>query len=408
MALDWGAGAIIRAGSGLVYIAAGWLAFKLSNKHERERPTLQGLGWLAIGVGVFLVPRNLAYGFEDSWVAGLAGVTMVLAGLVHTGAAGWLAVRSRPAMRWWLFSCAATALLLIGALAVGPSQVAAVGLPPSLAWTFVFGTLLQGLTLLFAGAWALQVASSLETGSRHFTALAVATVAVLAYFEGIVGDTAANGRRPFLVLLAFAFAMIPIVVAGALHANRRRRAAGYVLMLGPYSYAFLAALWSLAWPSTEINPTSPALGIMRSFAAGVLAYSLLRYAATQRETSTKSRATWAAAALAILFIVAQVMQNFLSAEYGLLTGGIIAGSVLFAANPIQRAIERATQRSGEGAPKVGKVPEEAYKSAVRLALRGGITRAEELELARIADAHGIRAVRAHELRDEVERGTGGV
>jgi hypothetical protein len=171
--------------------------------------------------------------------------------------------------------------------------------------------------------------------------------------------------------------------------------------LGVASYAYL-----LVPVGDAVNPSDPygVFGIVRIVGWLTLVYAIVRldFLGVKLPHIAVSRGFVAAGALATLFIVAQVAQNFFSAEYGLLSGGIIAGTFLFAANPIQKRIERVTERS-PAAGRATNVQEDAYRSALRLALRGGITRIEELELARIADAHGIGAVRALELRTEVER-----
>jgi hypothetical protein len=122
------------------------------------------------------------------------------------------------------------------------------------------------------------------------------------------------------------------------------------------------------------------------------------------------RSVLAGTALATLFIVAQIAQNFLAAEYGLIMGGIVAGAFLFAATPIQRALE------GRGAARrldVGEPPrdasrrEDAYLDACRLAMRDKrLTRAEEARLHRLADELGLAPSRAHELLVQAEAEAG--
>jgi len=122
-----------------------------------------------------------------------------------------------------------------------------------------------------------------------------------------------------------------------------------------------------------------------------------------RPAGTVRRSTLAAGALALLFIVAQIAQNFFSAEFGLVTGGVVAGCFLFAAAPLQRAMESMRDRE----PRVRSTPpsqpltqacgshDEAYRAAVRVALRDRrLTREEELALADIAERLGIGARRA--------------
>jgi hypothetical protein len=114
-----------------------------------------------------------------------------------------------------------------------------------------------------------------------------------------------------------------------------------------------------------------------------------------------SKGAVGAGALAVLFIVAQVAQNFFSAQYGLYMGGIIAGTFLFVASPVQKAIER---RAGNAPAKAGTRPgkEEAYRSALRFALRDrALSPQERIALAHLADELGLTAGRAAELESEV-------
>jgi hypothetical protein len=82
----------------------------------------------------------------------------------------------------------------------------------------------------------------------------------------------------------------------------------------------------------------------------------------------------------------------------------VAGAFLFAAAPLQRALEGRSRGATTPEPRApaSAVHEDVYRSAVRLALRGGIDPREEVELMRIADAHGITHMRAAALRREVE------
>lgn len=116
----------------------------------------------------------------------------------------------------------------------------------------------------------------------------------------------------------------------------------------------------------------------------------------------RRRGTFATGVLASFFIVAQVAQNYFSASYGVLIGGVVAGAFLFAASPIQHAIE------GRGwVPARGEAADprivDAYRHAVRAAIADGrVTRAEEVHLGEVAASLGITAADAARLRHEVE------
>lgn len=151
-------------------------------------------------------------------------------------------------------------------------------------------------------------------------------------------------------------------------------------------------------------------GALRTACWAILATAILRHGLAGRELPrlAVARGPLAAAALASLFIVAQIAQQFFAAEYGLLMGGLVAGALLFAANPIQRAVERLADHAPTSlrpaAPHAHAEREDAYRQAVRLALRDRVlTRQEERHLLRLAYHLGVPTPRAMEIHDEVER-----
>ncbi len=153
------------------------------------------------------------------------------------------------------------------------------------------------------------------------------------------------------------------------------------------------------------------VGVARTLGAALVAAAIFRGGLLRLERASRvaNRGALATAALAALLIVAQVAQNFFSAEYGLLMGGVIAGAMLFAASPIQRAMEHRGNGQGRGAPTSPIVlqtseHEQMYREAARLALRDRrLSRDEELHLFRLARGLGLTPDRAHEILVEVER-----
>ena len=142
-------------------------------------------------------------------------------------------------------------------------------------------------------------------------------------------------------------------------------------------------------------------GIARTIGTVLLALAVLKYdlLGVPLPRLAARRGALATGALAMLLIVAQIAQNFLSAQYGLLMGGIVAGAFVFAASPIQRAMER--RDSAPAAPT--RRSEESYRKAVRLALRDRrLTREEETHLHELARDLGIDGPRAHAILGEVE------
>jgi hypothetical protein len=180
----------------------------------------------------------------------------------------------------------------------------------------------------------------------------MAVIAALAWFRALV-RTGPSGRR--LALLAwlsfFAFGIAGLLIPASLH-------------------------------------DFGGFGVLNTIEALLLALAFFRFDLLDLPSIWASRrGALPLVALAALVIVAQVAQNFLAAQYGLLMGGVVAGALLFAANPLQRRFERDGGRASSK-PRAGA--EAAYRSTVRLALRGGdITRAEEEHLARVADELGL-------------------
>ncbi|MHB8603861.1 MAG: hypothetical protein ACYDCK_01295 [Thermoplasmatota archaeon] len=170
------------------------------------------------------------------------------------------------------------------------------------------------------------------------------------------------------------------------------------------------AYGGLVIPRLGLDPAHDygANGVVRTVAASILSLAIFRYdlLGVRLPSLAARRGMLATAALAVLFIVAQVAQNFLASQYGLILGGVVAGAFLFAAHPLQRALEHGFGRAAReprGAALMGSAAREQYKTALRLALHdGAITRAEERYLAKLAQQLGVGAHDALELRDAVE------
>lgn len=144
--------------------------------------------------------------------------------------------------------------------------------------------------------------------------------------------------------------------------------------------------------------------------AALLAAWLYPSRATPRESrrlavASVASVAWAVAALRANLLDAQRLPQLLAGH-----GRLAAGALLFAANPIQRAMERLTD-GGERAPAArADAPqgsgtaerEDAYRHAVRLALRDRtLTREEERHLLRLAYHLGVPTPRAMQIHDMV-------
>lgn len=171
-------------------------------------------------------------------------------------------------------------------------------------------------------------------------------------------------------------------------------------MLGAaFGSMVLVALTGLAGVDVETHGVSGVLLLLADLAAlsGILRFGLL--GRDVRGPRRLGNGTLASLALAGLFITAQVAQNFLGAKYGVYLGGVVAGVVVFAASPIQRAVERTVERSRTGGATAAA---RRYRRQVELAWADGKVGAKErLMLAEARDALGLDAGAALAIEDEV-------
>jgi hypothetical protein len=170
------------------------------------------------------------------------------------------------------------------------------------------------------------------------------------------------------------------------------------------SFCLATALGEMAVSFLATGLDDAMFGVNRTIAAVVLALTIFRYdiLSTPLPASTLRRGALASVALATLFVVAQVAQNFFAAQYGLLLGGVIAGCFLFAAQPVQRMIERRSERR-VGVQPASSQSELVFKAAVRTAIsEGPVTSAQERHLSEVAHHLGIGAMDMIRLKQEVE------
>jgi hypothetical protein len=167
--------------------------------------------------------------------------------------------------------------------------------------------------------------------------------------------------------------------------------------------------------TTVVNGIGAILGVL------LLVYGALRLRLPGLDLNVRfavKTSTVAAVFLAVLFIVANIAQNYLGGQYGVVAGGAAAGILFFVMAPIQRVAERLAEKAvpvsaaaeptvlgRPGAPAASQRAEQAYRAVLRKYLRDGtISRDEERTLAHIAGELRIDAGRAFELREEAEAG----
>lgn len=402
MALD--AASLVRAGSGFAFMGVGVLALAQRDRHVGIP---LGIASLAFGVtfaGINLVPDHLV---SDGYV--VYGVLLC----VHALALLWLIARggwtrdawTTRAGRW----AAGSALLVTLALAPLTAEWALATNGPDLDGVTPTPTAAivswMGISAMSFASAAFGIVSALEArraaDARLTPTLGLAALAFTLYPAYSAGITPAYLREPLLVPFVTAAAVALAALAWIPVAHRP---GGRVAWLVAWS-----TLASMAYgmAGSDAPAAASGVGVLRTSAAVVLAIALVRARASHAPHARRALPAGARAsvALAVVFIVAQLAQNVLTAQYGLVMGGIVAGAFLFAANPIQRAFEasRAAARDDRLRPAAGPDARETYRKALRLALHDGpMTRAEERHLADLAHDLGIAYPDALRLRDEVE------
>ncbi len=184
-------------------------------------------------------------------------------------------------------------------------------------------------------------------------------------------------------------------------------------------YSRLALGVALVATSTGALATLvPALGLSRVGTywrlaqALLLAWGILRHeflGIDLRVRWTLSKSTIAALFIAVFFVASEAAQEFFGDTLGSTYVGIAAaGALVFAMAPLQRAAERLAERAvpipaGLDMPSLTSRKEEAYRGALRVALRDRVLTVEdENAIAQLCDEMAVTHRRAREIRLEVE------
>lgn len=400
MTLNLSLPSLVDAGGGLLFVLTGcgilWIA-------RRSRLGLI-LGLTAIAFGASFITDNIFVLDADSPlpVAG-TGLLYFFAGLGAYAASVDIRTQLSPRARRALVAFWIAELLVTAAFLVSVWNDSRVGVQ------IEFGRdvghlefpLSIGIDILNGGLASLVFACALVPRSRAYSFLA----ASFGFFIFYIG--AASAVYPGPSVMPLAHAMLLVVAAFPLFLGDRDRVARLVA-LGLWGAALAGCLLILLRGGLYLDYGT--FGAARTLGVACLAIAILKddLLATRLPPLVLRRGPLAAAALALLFIVAQVAQNFFAAEYGLLMGGIVAGCFVFAATPIQRAIEaRSGHRASPPRAPSTSGDEEAFRSAVRLAIRGGsLSPTERIHLARVADGLGLTARRAAEIEADVIAETG--
>jgi hypothetical protein len=378
----------------------------------RGRLERLALGAFILSTGGFLAAANL-------YLAGGGTVFLVVqvAFTVVTSVAGvtclaWPAIRPRVAAPWLVvigLFVAAYALreaLTIGDFAARNVVYGKLGsdFMRALVLDLQFGGIGQAFLFGLPFAWAIQA----KRAAPHELRLLAGFSSGLLVFIGFAAGTDVLSGYNVTLVWAPELACIGILAAAAAWlwvAVKRESAVARNVALAAFSALFLGMLRHAVTGVDSVLDPYGTLGVARLAGWVILALTVVHAGWLDIRFLSRHRTGIAMAALATLFIVAQVAQNFFSAEFGLYTGGIVAGAFLFVASPVQKAIERINERkSVQVLPRSSKGEnDEAFRAAVQFALRDRrLSHAEEMSLADLAERLGIGVKRATEIRHQVE------
>ena len=263
-------------------------------------------------------------------------------------------------------------------------------------------------------------------GKRMRIGLAVASV-VLVFAVQLSSWTVGATLLYLTLILLFGFALVASIHAWqvAEPGIARTRARIFALAFGfrdvCWGFVYGGSIW-MVWTETyEIAEITDfdylvrivyALGTL--FAIPLIAYGILRtqlFDIDLRIRWTIKQSTLAAAVVAIIFLLSEGADRFLSAELGNVAGLLAAAVVVFFLAPLQRFAERV---AGIAMPNTQNTPEYAayrkmqvYEAAVAEALQeGGISKKEHALLDRLRDSLGISPTDADTLERELQAGNG--
>jgi hypothetical protein len=326
------------------------------------------------------------------------------------------------------------AYLLAACVNVGSEVVVALGTSPFVVYNAEFDSFV-GVALICA-AYPLFVAANLDTPLTRPLRTPAGRVAWLVLCGALV---AALYARPALVVarlvpdaegvpfpedgpwgsglgllvgtltlctLACALAALRRAPAGS---AARRRATWYAVAFGAQdAAAALGLILPVALglpPRTGYAAASVMVPLGVTAGVALVATAMVRehlFDADLRLKAGLRRGAVAAAFLAAFFVVAQLIQNVASQALGYLAGAVVAGLMLFALRPIERAASRLADAA---MPQVRDTEEyrtvrkrEVYRAAVESAMsQGSIPEAQRGVLATLADHLGLGAREALEI-----------
>lgn len=355
---------------------------------------------------------NLAFQFPILLTAGIGAAGLLL--LAHRFPRPLLPAERRS--RVW-----ALAPLVLLCVAIYPQVAAAIGatpVPASALQIVGFTINAGGFEVLRGLMWgtvlllALRYRNAKDSADRSRMALMAAAVSIYPSMYGAwtALPDAAHGKYPEAWEFWVTILVVAMMAAAWLRCARGPGAAAarnvvLVILSAPLIGMLVSA----------VNPEFSPSFLARLAAILILAFAVLRHQMLGLDVKVRfaiKTSTIAAVFLAVLFVVANIAQNYLGGTYGIWVGGAAAGMLFFAMSPIQRAAERLSEKAVPIAAAAGvAVPsstasnsDDLYRRALRLALSDRrLTTDEELTLAELSEHFGLGHRRALELRHDVDR-----
>lgn len=414
MGLDFSPAALIATGSSIIFCLFGafFIAHAKGNRSSLALGVLyisNGLAGMVLFIGGALLPPeeftlatpvySLALAFDSVSLVAMVALVMRQARRLPS-AAGHL-------VAW---SAAGAGLFLTAALAIAALQ----GFPPIDDYTGTQAVLayLDNFTFYaFVGASAILATIALEGIRRGMEWSRTGAALLLAVFPMLRNDSADLSHGVMSLAgqiddpLAYAGILLNLSVLlplawslRAMAAPHGKHARNFLLLVA--ANMMLMAFLQAADIGRQLQARIDSILLITSMAAPAYAVVRLDLLQTRLPRPTIRAGTLASIGLGALFITAQVAQNFFSDKLGLLFGGVVAGVAVFVAYPLQRAAEKAMEKT----PAPPRTAADNYRRLVETAWQDGRLGANErLMLAEARRQLGLTADAASQIDEETAR-----
>jgi hypothetical protein len=189
-----------------------------------------------------------------------------------------------------------------------------------------------------------------------------------------------------------------------------------------WTFVYTIVVWEIWWGIGDFLPEGPLNFALESAYIGgtfvavpLIAYGILRtqlFDIDLRIRWTIKQSTLAATVVAIVFLLSEGADRFLSAELGNVGGLLAAAIVVFLLAPLQRFAEGV---AATAMPNTQNTPEytafrkmQVYEAAITEALEGGISKKERALLVRLRDSLGISESDAEAIERDLQADPAGL